>query len=286
MPIFPQRAAAAVMLAAAAAAASASGQTVVYTEKSKFENIVVYESDGERCMKFGSIDAPGRQSCQSLAHPDTLLFEYTKMMLGSLYLKPDPHNILVIGLGGGSLPRALAEVLPETRIDCVEIDPAVVSVAQRYFGLKTGPRLRVFTDDGRDFVRQAAARGEKYDIVMLDAFDENYIPRRLMTREFLQEVGRILSDDGVLAANTFTASRQYADESATYASVFGVFYNLRGNNRVILAKKDGLPPPSLLKRRAREWAPRLEPLGVDADRLLPMFSTRQDWPYAARVLKD
>ena len=62
---------------------------------------------------------------------------------------------------------------------------------------------------------------------MLDAFDHEYIPEHLLTREFLQEIKGLLAERGVLAANTFASSRLYDFESATYYSVFGEFYRLK-----------------------------------------------------------
>ncbi len=261
-------------------------QTIVHRQQSSFENIIVYEADGERCMKFGSLQAIGKQTCQSVQQPQTLLFDYTRMMMASLYLKPDPRNILIIGLGGGSLPTALASVLPRTHIDTVEIDPAVLEVAQRFFGFAPGPLLKAHVAEGRAYVQQAAQRGQKYDIVMLDAFDENYIPKHLLTVEFLREVRSILRPGGVVAANTFSASKVYADESATYAAVFGQFYNLRRANRVILAQVPTLADMASLEANAKALDGKFAPLGVQRDRLLPMFNTRQDWPATARVLRD
>ena len=48
-------------------------------------------------------------------------------------MNPTPQSVLIVGLGGGTIPRALRELLPETQIDVVEIDPAVVRVAQPLF---------------------------------------------------------------------------------------------------------------------------------------------------------
>ncbi|MDX3904518.1 MAG: fused MFS/spermidine synthase [Pigmentiphaga sp.] len=274
------------LLALAAISLPVSAQTVIHQEKSAFEDIVVYESEGERCMKFGSVHAPGRQSCQSPRQPQVLLFDYTRMMMASLYLRPDPRRILVIGLGGGSLPMALAAAVPAAQIDVVEIDPAVARVAQRFFGFKTGPSMRLHVADGREFVRDVARRDDRYDIVMLDAFDETYIPRHLSTLEFIREVRGILQPGGVLAANTFSSSGSYASESAAYAEVFGDFYNLRRANRVILATAGPLPDRQAIAAQARALHPALGPMGIDHERLLPMFSTRRDWPADARPLHD
>ena len=78
------------------------------------------EKDGAtRCLCFTRLCAIGRQTCIDLKQPDRLVFEYTRMMLGALYLKPEPHSILIIGLGGGTLPRTLEKLLPNADIDVV-----------------------------------------------------------------------------------------------------------------------------------------------------------------------
>src|SRR5690606_34262980 len=124
----------------------------------------------------------GRQTCISLENPDEMVFAYTRMMTTALFTKPNPSRILIVGLGGATLPTALASILPDATIDTVEIDPAVVRVAKQYFGYKTGPRQRVFVEDGRAFIERVHKQGERYDIVMLDAFDDDYIPAHLLTR--------------------------------------------------------------------------------------------------------
>jgi spermidine synthase len=162
----------------------------------------------------------------------------------------------------------------------------VVRVAQRFFGLRVGPRVRVHEDDGRVYIKRALRAGRKYDVVMLDAFDHEYIPEHLLTQEFLGEVKQLLGPGGVVAANTFSTSRLYDHESATYASVFGAFYNLKSRNRVIIAKPDGLPPPDVLRRNAALVDPKLTPFGVTSSALLGQFDARTDWRTDARVLTD
>ena len=95
----------------------------------------------------------------------------------------------MIGLGGGVLPRFLNEVYPDIEIDVVEVDPRVTELARRYFGFKESPRLRVFEDDGRAFVKQ---RGHKYDMVFLDAFKGGSVPYHFKTVEFYREIAQSL----------------------------------------------------------------------------------------------
>ena len=257
----------------------------LHTERSLYRNIVVLEDDGIRCMKFGRT-AGGRQTCQALAEPDRMVFDYTRMMMAALYLNPSPQRILIIGLGGGTLPRALQKLFPAAKIDAVEIDPAVVRVAGKYFGFVPGARTEVFEEDGRVFAKRMGKQGIRYDLVMLDAFDHEYIPEHMLTREFLIEVRSLLSDRGVLAGNTFSTSKLFDHESATYYSVFGDFFGLKQNNRVILVRLGDLPAKADIVRNADLLDARLKPLGIDKAWLLPQIVIEHDWPAGTRVLTD
>ena len=91
---------------------------------------------------------------------------------------------------------------------------------------------------------------------------------------------------GVLAANTFTNSNLYDHESVTYEAVFGSFFNLRTNNRVIIAKLDGLPSEEEIARNAARYEDAFRTLGTGMDFLLPLFTTKPDWKRDARLLTD
>lgn len=259
---------------------------VVRQEKSALNDIyITKEVEGWRCLRF-SLTLPGRQSCVDPAAPHLLKFQYTQAMMGALLLQPQPKRILMIGLGGGSLPMALRQVLPEALIDTVEIDPAVAQVAEKEFFFKPDALMAVHIGDGRAFVQEAAAAGKAYDIVFLDAFSKYYIPEHLLTVEFLREVKGILAAGGVVVANTASNSGLYAIESATYAAVYGAFYNVKFGARIIFAARDALPPAAKLRENAARMTPKLSPLGVDVEKLLPLFVSTPDWPADTQVLTD
>lgn len=264
-----------------------AAQRMIHTEKSLYREVLVYEEAGERCMCFTRACRIGRQSCFLLNDPHRFALNYTRMMMaGTLFTGPAPQRVLIIGLGGGSIPTALREILPQAQIDVVEIDPAVTRVARRYFNFREDAKMKVTEVDGRVYVKRALRAGTKYDVVMLDAFDHEYIPEHLLTREFLTEVKSLLAPQGVLVANTFSSSRLYDHESTTYADVFGTFYNLKSANRVVIARPAGLPDEASLRARAVEYEKVLRTFGVDAMSVLPMFTTRPDWDTGARVLTD
>jgi len=265
---------------------AAGALRLLHAERSLYRQVLVYEDASSRCLCFTRQCAIGRQSCLDLAQPDRLVFMYARMMLGALLLNPEPHEVLIIGLGGGSLPQALAQLLPQAQIDLVEIDPAVVRVAGDYFSFHATAHLHVYTEDGRSFVRRTARGPRRYDLIMLDAYDHQYIPEHMLTEEFLREVRSLLRPGAVLAANTFSNSRLYDNESVTYARVFGTFFNLRRGNRVILARLGALPAAETLRANAALLAPAFKPLGVAPAELLELYSQRVDWNSKARVLTD
>lgn len=264
----------------------ADAQKLVHSERSLYREVLVYDTGSVRCMCFTRNCRVGRQTCMDTKHPDRFALNYTRMMLGALYLKPEPRSILIVGLGGGTLPRALTKVLPDAAIDTVEIDPAVVRVAKRYFDFTPGGHVSVAEQDGRVFVKRAIREGRKYDLIMLDAFDHEYIPEHLLTQEFLREVKTLLAPGGVLAANTFSSSRLYDYESVTYASVFGTFFNLKKENRVILAVNGPLPDMDTIQRNSTMHREEFAKFDVHPEFLLPLFSTKPDWNAKTRVLTD
>lgn len=277
---------AAVLLSAVPAA---SAVEVLHRERSLYQTILITEDRNRICMQFSVREHQRNQSCFNPRHPKRMVFTYTRMMMSALLIEPKPANVLIAGLGGGTLPTALHDLLPEARIDTVEIDPAVVAAARKFFDFSTSDRLAVHVRDARVFVKRAAGDPVRYDLVMLDAFGGDYIPEHLMTREFLDEVRAIMTDGGVLAANTFATSRLYDHESETYRAAFGMFFNLRmreSNNRVILARNGPLPPKAELRTNAAAWRDRLKAYDVPIRQFPARLSLATDWDMTRRPLTD
>lgn len=258
----------------------------IHSERSLYRNIMVTDEDGLRCLTFRRLGSGDRQTCYRLKDPKELVFPYARMMIGSLYLNPDPARILIIGLGGGTLPMTLRDLLPDAQINVVEIDPAVVKVARTYFNFKDDTKMTVSVEDGRVFVKRQMKTDAKYDLIMLDAFEDDYIPEHMLTKEFLTEVKSLLTPDGVLAANTFSSSRLYPFESVTYTAVFGPFYNLKLANRVIWAQNGTLTSLDTIRANAQKLAPQFEKYSLSSDHVLTAIANKPDWDLKTRVLTD
>ena len=262
----------------------------IHQERSLYRNILVTEDTSRRCMRFTVAELDGQnQSCRFLHDRDKLVFPYAKMVLTSLLVQDNPKRILIIGLGGGTLVHTYSVLFPQADIVIAEIDSAVVKVAGTYFDFTATNKISVAEEDGRIYVKRAGLRGEKFDLVILDAFNGDYIPEHLMTAEFFEEVKKLLSDKGMVVANTFSGSRLYSAESQTYAKVFGKFFNIRMNssgNRIIVATPQALPDRATLDQRAAAMGDRLARFDMSIKEMPQYIKTDPDWDTKERVITD
>jgi hypothetical protein len=121
------------------------------------------------------------------------LFDVLPPLLGRA-----PRTMLVIGNAGGTIPRAYGRFYPGIAIDGVEIDPVVTEAGRRYLGLGDNPRLRTITADGRPFLERTHRR---YDLIVVDAYRQPYVPFYLTTEEFFRLVRSRLEPGGIVALN-------------------------------------------------------------------------------------
>jgi len=236
---------------AGSTAAWSGEEKVLYEGDSLYHHIRVSEQDGYRYLSFNR--TRGSQSKISVSDPSSLQFPYTKAaFVVPSFLERHPRRILLIGLGGGSIPAALAERYPDAEIDVAEIDEDVVAVAKRYFYFKPTSKMKITVMDGRRFLRSATAR---YDIIFLDAYDDMSIPFHLTTREFFKLVKQRLYEDGIVASNIWGPNTDefYLSEVKTYQDVFTHVYLIDAvpsNNYILVAcDKNKAMTKAMLKER-------------------------------------
>ncbi|MGE5523384.1 MAG: spermidine synthase [Rhodospirillaceae bacterium] len=241
------------LLALALVAAIARGETsVLYDKPSQYGHIVVtQEAEGLRTLRFERGGA--RQSVVKPDDPGHIELSYARAALIGLALQEDPRRVLVVGLGGGTLPRFLHAYYPAASIDAVDIDPDVVQVAKDYFGFREDARLRAHVADGRRFIEQVRT---PYDLIFLDAYGASSVPAHMTTEEFLRTVRRALSSTGVLVGNLWSGDHNnlYAAMARTYEQVFETVKILpAGGNRIVLAlpRQDALEHETLVRRARR-----------------------------------
>jgi spermidine synthase len=270
-------------------ASLAQAERIIHKEKSLYRNIEVKESNNRRCLVFAMRGGDRNQSCMNLSHPDWVVFPYVRMTFAGLLLNPEPRSILIIGLGGGTLPTVLTGIYPEATVHVVEIDKAILRVAKQYFNFVESEEVKVFVQDARVYTKRAAIRNLKYDLVILDAFTGDYIPEHLMTVEFLKEVQSILGENGVVVANTFSTSKLYHHESMTYQTVFGEFFNFKSpgtGNRVIVATGNPLPSEKTIQSRANRLSGKMTKYNVKIEDFPRYMKRGKDWNENLRPLTD
>lgn len=234
---------------------AARGAGLIHRKSSLYHDIFVYKRGAIVTLRFGMMADVVAQTQVDLGNPQRHMLEYTPMTFCGLLYAPEPNSILVIGLGGGVIPRQMRDYFPDAHIDVVEIDAEVLRIAKEYFDFVDDDRLKVHIEDGRMFVRKRIRdKGAKYDIVVLDAFNSDYIPYHLMTKEFLQQVKGVLSDKGVVVANVFYPNRLFPAEFATFLDVFAdcqAYFGTRSGNAMLVGLGDALAPLTLRQAAAQ-----------------------------------
>ena len=162
---------------------------------SGFEQPIVHETALMTTMVFSDIDI---QSRMSLERPDELQFEYTRLMMGAWLFQPQPHRILMVGLGGGSLAKFCYKHLPQAHITVLEINPHVIALRQRFFIPDDDGRFQVVQMDAAHFMAQTE---QTFDLVLIDGFDQNGMPEQLCSPQFYANCRRTLTSGGVAVFN-------------------------------------------------------------------------------------
>jgi spermidine synthase len=166
--------------------------------------VYVSERNGVRALHLGNNMV---QSAMRVAFPNHLELAYTRCMMGFLLFHPHPQNIVMIGLGGGSLAKFVHHKLPDTQTTAVEINPEVVAAAHNYFSLPVDDgRLRVVIGDGADYVASEAGRA---DVIMVDGFDGGCQVPSLCSQDFYNHAHAALTKNGMLVVNLLSRDKEF-----------------------------------------------------------------------------
>ncbi|MBN1418114.1 MAG: fused MFS/spermidine synthase [Planctomycetes bacterium] len=263
-------------------------QKILYEQESPYNMIVVLEDeDGLRSLQFEREGA--LQSVVKVGDPDHLVLPYARAMPLGLVFVEEPARVLIVGLGGGTIPGFLHKHFPKMTIDVVDIDPDVVAVAKEFFGFREDETLHAFVDDGRGFIERNAGR---YDIIFLDAFDRENIPYHLATREFLAATRRALTPKGIVVSNIWSrySNPLYDGMVRTYQDVFEQLYVFdvlgSGNKIVVAIPRTGKLGRAEVARKAREIS-KQEGFRFDMGDVAQYgYNFATDMTYRAAVLRD
>ena len=135
------------------------------------------------------------------------------------------NSILVLGVAGGSVIETLKnEVKFQGKITGVEIDADVIELAKKYFGLGSYNNVSIVNDDAFEFVLKTK---EKYDLIIIDIFQDTKMPNFLFEDFFINRINFLLRPEGFILFNTMVISEKDRIRNIDYKKKFGGNYSLR-----------------------------------------------------------
>ena len=154
------------------------------------------------------------------------------------------NHILVLGVAGGSVIKTLnKEVGYKNKITGVEIDANVIEIANNYFELDKIPNLNIILDDAFEFVLKTK---EKYDLIIIDIFQDTKMPNFLFERFFANRILEILESNGIFLFNTMCLTDADNKRNADYLNLFDekivqvqTIPRIEAHNELIIVEKSG-----------------------------------------------
>ena len=172
------------------------GARVIWDKETEYQYArVVQQDDGERTLELNE----GLAIHSEYRPGEWLTGNYWDEMLVLPFASGAgaPRSVAILGNAAGTTARAYGHFFPRTRVDGVEIDGALTDVGRRLFDLR-GPNLHLHTADARPFLRQSTRR---FDLIVVDAYRQPYIPFYLATREFFALARKHLTPRGMIVIN-------------------------------------------------------------------------------------
>ena len=203
---------------------SSTGQ--IYETESAYNYIQVQQQNGFTLLRLNE-----GQGVHSIYRPDTLQYNgpWDQFLVSPYFYagrKPsDVKRVAIIGLAAGTTARQMTAVYGNIPIDGYELDPEIVEVGKKYFGM-TMPNLNIIIGDGRLNLERST---QQYDIIAVDAYRPPYIPPHMTTREFFEICASKLTEDGVLTLNSASVPgdrRLINGLTTTMATVFPSIYTV------------------------------------------------------------
>jgi spermidine synthase len=248
--------------------ASGPGRVVYETETPyQYARVIQYPS-GVRTLELNE-----GQAEHSLYRPRSVLTgDYWDGYLvdGFAAFDRPPRRVAILGNAAGTTARAYGRLFPGTRVDGVEIDARLSEIGRRWFDMHN-PRLHVYDEDARPFLRRIGAR---YDVIGVDVYRQPYIPFYLTTEEFFETVRDHLTPHGVVIVNVGHPEREPALERVISATMSRALPHvvrdpIESTNTLVVGSVAPLDParlarnvgrlPRSLRPTAAAAAARLEP---------------------------
>jgi len=239
----------ALLLFAVASTSLAYAEPKLLEERSStYNNIYIYKEGSQITMTFGHNKRFYTETIYDTTNELALPVTYTRYMTVGLAYTTGLTNLLEIGFGGGRTAWYLHKHVPALDITAVELDPAVVELAKKYFGVRPEERFKITVSDGRSFMLKSK---DTWDVIMIDAYRGPFVPFHLLTEEFYKLVKSKLKPGGVVVQNIEPTTMMFDSAIATLQRAFpNVEMYDAGGNIVAVAYDGARQTPAALSARA------------------------------------
>ncbi len=176
--------------------------SVIYETRTDLEYYQVVERiySGRFSRLLYAGESNSAQSGIPLDGKEQMLFGYCQRFI-ELIEDIKPKHILLIGGGVYTLPTYLSKHHPSIKVDIVEPDKGLDSIAERFFNFKPSSNLSLVHELGLHFLKSA---DKTYDLILVDAYSRYKIPEEILTKRFAKYAAKALKKDGLLAANVIS----------------------------------------------------------------------------------
>lgn len=152
------------------------------------------------------------------------------------------QSVLVLGVGGGSVLKLLQDEFQFTRkIIGIELDPKVIAIANRYFGLDKRNNIEIYNTDAEIFVKETSLT---FDLIVIDIFQDKKMPDFLFSAPFINDLSQILSKKGSILFNSivtlsteFERNKDYHNLVSSYFSSVQKLIKVEGDNELFILRK-------------------------------------------------
>jgi spermidine synthase len=159
------------------------------------QDLYVTIKNGLKSLHF---DGQSIQSAMDVDDPYVLALGYSQTMMGFLLFQAQPAHLLIVGLGGGSLPKYCYRYLPDCKVTTLEINPEVIALRNEFFIPKDNERFEIIQADAVEHFAKGSASA---DVIMLDAYNKDGLPAELASESYYDHCRMALSEQGVLVVN-------------------------------------------------------------------------------------
>ena len=231
----------------------------IFETKSKFSHIKVVDYGTIRSMHF--VRDNGDEALESSLdtyYPQNLFLLYTQTMFNGFLYKDEVEDMLLVGLGGGSMVHFKNHYFPKINLDVVEIDEEILKICKAHFFYKENPKTKIIIADAFQYMKTGS---KKYDIIMMDAFlkpseetDSSGIAKKFKETEFHKNLKSKLKKDGIIVFNINT-HEELEEDLKKLKSSFKQFYKFQkytsGNLIVVVTDSEKIFTDEEIKNKAK-----------------------------------